>query len=308
MATKAPPVAQAHAVAKTSRFRKLLAVEGWLFVLPVVLGTFVFDVLPMLPAVYLSMTHFDGITTPVWIGLENFADMWRYGDFANSIKVTLIFTGLNIPLAMAVGLCLALLINSPLRGVVVFRAIYYLPVVSSIVAVAIVWGFMFNSRFGIINKTLESVGITGPEWFNEPWPAMFVLVIVSVWSAMGYNMVLFLAGLQGISTSFYEAAEIDGANWFQRLRHITMPLLTPTTFFILIMSFIGSFQVFALVWVMTGGGPGTATEMYVFFLYEEAFRRYKWGLGSALSLVGFSIISFVTIIQWQLSKRWVHYG
>jgi multiple sugar transport system permease protein len=289
-------------------YRRKLAVEAWILVLPVVLGTFLFDVLPTLPAIVWSFTTWDGVTTPQFVGVENYTKMWAYGDFLNSLKQTFIFTFLNIPLAMVVGLGLALLVDRPLRGMAFFRALYYLPVVSSIVAVAIVWKFMFSYRFGVINHILGTVGLAGPNWFGDAFWAMAVLVIVSTWMAMGYNMVLFLAGLQSIPSALYEAAEIDGANAWQRLRDITLPLLTPTTFFILIIGFINSFQVFGLVWVMTDGGPGTATEMYVFFLYEEAFRRFQWGLGSALATVGFIIISAVTIIQWQLQKRWVHYG
>jgi multiple sugar transport system permease protein len=289
-------------------YRSWEGFEGWLFALPVVLGTLVFDVLPTLPALYWSLTYWDGITTPQFRGLENFVRMWDYGDFVNSLRVTFIFTFLNIPFAMATGLALALLVNRPLRGIALFRAAFYLPVISSIVAVAIVWKFMFSYRFGVINHVLSLVGISGPNWFGSAFWAMTVLVVVSVWLSMGYNMVLFLAGLQGIPETLYEAARIDGASRWAQFRHVTLPLLTPTIFFITIIGFINSFQVFPLVWVMTEGGPGTSTEVYVFFLYEEAFRRYQWGLGSALAMIGFGIIGIVTLIQWRLQKRWVHYG
>jgi ABC-type sugar transport system permease subunit len=289
-------------------YHRRLAVEGWLLVLPVVLGTLIFDILPTVPAVYWSFTYWDGVTSPEWRGLENYAAMWAYGDFLSSLRATFVFTFLQVPLALVTGLALALLVNRPLRGIAFIRALYYLPVVSSIVAVAIVWKFMFSYRFGVLNHLLSLVGISGPNWLGDAFWAMIVLIVVSVWMAMGYNMVLFLAGLQGIPHELYEAAEIDGANPWQRLRDITLPLLTPTIFFILIIGFINSFQAFALVWVMTGGGPGTATELYIFFLYEEAFRRYQWGLGSALAVVGFAIIGVVTLIQWRLQKRWVHYG
>ncbi len=289
-------------------YRRRLALEGWLLALPVVLGTLIFDVLPTLPAIYWSFTYWDGVTTPQWRGLENYVKMWEYGDFLNSLKQTFIFTLAHIPLAMVIGLALALLVNRQLPGIAFFRALYYLPVVSSVVSVAIVWKFMFSHRFGIVNHLLSTVGVSGPNWLGDAAWAMVVLVVISVWSAMGYNMVLFLAGLQGIPVALYEAASIDGAGWWAKLRQVTLPLLTPTIFFIMIIGFINSFQVFALIWVMTGGGPGTATEMYVFFLYEEAFRRYQWGLGSALAMIGFAIIGVVTLIQWRLQKRWVHYG
>jgi ABC-type sugar transport system permease subunit len=167
---------------------------------------------------------------------------------------------------------------------------------------------MFSYRFGVINHLLSAVGVSGPNWFGDAFWAMTVLVVVSVWLSMGYNMVLFLAGLQGIPDVLYEAARIDGAGWWAQFRNVTLPLLTPTIFFITIIGFINSFQVFPLVWVMTEGGPGTSTEVYVFFLYEEAFRRYQWGLGSALAMIGFGIIGIVTLVQWRLQKRWVHYG
>lgn len=304
MATAAP-VAQPR---PRFNYRRWQSVEGWLFVLPVVLGTFLFDILPTVPSLYWAMTYWDGVTSPTWVGLQNFQEMWAYGDFLNSLRVTFIYVFLHLPFAMVAGFLLAQLVNRQMRGIALFRAFYYLPVVSSIVAVAIVWKFMFSYRFGVINHLLSMVGISGPDWFGSAFWAMAVLIIVSVWLAMGYNMVLFLAGLQGIPEVLYEAAEIDGAGWWSKLRNVTLPLLTPTIFFILIIGFINSFQVFPLIWVMTGGGPGTATEMYVFFLYEEAFRRYQWGLGSALALVGFGIIGLVTIGQWWLQKRWVHYG
>jgi multiple sugar transport system permease protein len=289
-------------------YRAVEAIEGWLLALPVVLGTLVFDVLPTLPSVYWSLTRWDGMTAPRWWGLRNFAEMWAYGDFLNSLRVTFIFTILNIPLAMVAGLALALLVDRPLRGIALFRALFYLPVVSSIVAVAVVWRFIFSTNFGIANHLLQLVGVSGPDWLGDPFWAMVVLVVVSVWLTMGYDMVLFLAGLQGIPVVLYEAAEIDGTGWWSRLWYVTLPLLTPTTFFVLIIGFINSFQVFSLVWVMTQGGPGTSTEVYVFFLYEEAFRRFQWGLGSALAMVGFGVIGLVTLGQWWLQRRWVHYG
>jgi multiple sugar transport system permease protein len=208
---------------------------------------------------------------------------------------------------MAAGLALALIVNEKLPGMTFVRALFFLPVITSVVAIGMVWKWIFNWQFGLLNSMLETVGILGPRWLSDPRSAMVAVVIVAVWSAMGYNMVLFLAGLQGIPPVLEEAATIDGAGVWRRFINIKLPLLTPTIFFVLIMSIIGSFQSFGLIYAMTGGGPGSATYVYVYHLWAEAFQKLKFGYGCALAWMLFVVVAAITWIQWKVGERWVFY-
>lgn len=283
--------------------------QGWLFIGPVVFGTLIFNVLPMIPTIYTSFTWWEGLTAPKWIGLENYARALGGHDpnFTTGLVNTLLYMAGYVPGGMLAGLALALIVNERLRGITFVRAAFYLPVISSIVAIGVVWKWIFNWQYGLLNALLELVGIMGPRWLSDQRWAMVAVIIVAIWSVMGYNMVLFLAGLQGIPPSLEEAAEIDGADAWQRLVHVKLPLLTPTIFFVAIMSVIGSFQVFGLIYVMTGGGPGTSTYVYVYHMWQEGFMRRSFGYGSALAWMLFVVIALVTWFQWKMSDRWVHY-
>jgi len=180
-------------------------------------------------------------------------------------------------------------------------------VISSVVAVGIVWKWIFNWQYGLLNSMLMALGVIGPRWLSDPNYAMLAVIIVAIWQQMGYNMILFLAGLQGIPASIEEAATIDGANAWNRLWHVKLPMLTPTIFFVLIISLIGSFQVFGLIYTMTGGGPGSATYVYVYHMWFEGFQRGRFGYGSALAWLLFVVIGLVTWFQWWMGKRWVFY-
>lgn len=282
--------------------------EGWMFVGPVVLGTLLFNVLPMFPTIYTSFTYWNGLAAPSWIGLENYRFAFvEDPNFLIGLKNTVLFTIAAVPGAMIAGLCLALIVNEQLRGIKLARAVFFLPVVTSVVAVGMVWRWIFNWQFGLLNSILETIGIIGPRWLSDPGVAMFAVIIVAIWQQMGYNMVLFLAGLQGIPPSIEEAATIDGASAWERFFHVKLPMLTPTIFFVLIISIISSFQVFGLIYTMTGGGPGSATYVYVFHLWSEGFRFRKFGYGSALAWMLFVVIGIVTWFQWWMGKRWVFY-
>lgn len=285
------------------------AIRGWLFIGPVVLGTVLFNVLPLFPTIYASFTAWNGLGTPQWIGLSNYARALSGADplLVLGIKNTFIFTIGYVPVAIAVGLALALLANERLRGIVAFRALFFLPVITSVVAVGMVWRWIFNTPFGIANWGLAQVGIAGPRWLGDPTWAMVAVIIVSVWQVMGYNMVILLAGLQGVPQELLDAASIDGAGRIRRFWHVTVPLLTPTIFFLSIIAVINSFQVFGLIYVMTGGGPGTATTVYVYQIWKEAFQLRNMGYAAALSWLLFMVIMVITWVQWRLAKRWVHY-
>ncbi|MEZ4730099.1 MAG: sugar ABC transporter permease [Caldilineaceae bacterium] len=292
--------------ARVKRRRKLL--EGWLFIGPVVVGTLLFNVLPLFPTMYTSLTFWNGLSAPSWIGLENYRfALTQDMSFMTSLRNTVVYAVGAVPGAIIAGLALALIVNERLPGMLVARGLFFLPVVTSVVAVGMVWRWIFNWQFGLINATLETLGIIGPRWLSDPTMAMVAVIIVAIWQQMGYNMVLFLAGLQGIPPSLEEAAMIDGANAWWRFWHITLPLLTPTIFFVLIISVIGSFQIFGLIYTMTGGGPGAATYVYVYHMWYEGFQRSKFGYGAALAWMLFVVIALITWFQWWMGKRWVFY-
>lgn len=288
---------------------------GLLFVLPVVVGTFTLDLLPAVGSFVLSFTNWDLLKPPpTWVGLANYVelavlDSWARVAMANTFKYAL---G-SICLGTVVSLSLALLVNQPLKGQSFFRLALYLPVVSSAVATALIWEWMLNSKLGLVNTALGFIGIQGPAWLTDPRIKLFTIMVVGVWAGAGYNMMLFLAGLQNIPEELYDAAKIDGAGTWSRFRHVTLPMLSPTTFFILIMSFIGSFQVFALVYMFASGGSAAgrgrdpATDVWVYYLWRNAFSFWRMGYASAMAWILFAIIGVMTAVQWQLQKRWVHY-
>jgi len=291
------------------RARWVEGISGWLFVLPVVLGTLLLNILPALPNLYYSMTEWNGLTSPNWIGLDNYREMTTNRDFQNSMKVTFIYVVTSVPLTMIVALALALLVNRKMRGMSVFRAIYYVPHIANIIAVVIVFRYLLAPRFGLINETLWNVfGIVGPNWLGTSSTAMGSVVAITMYMAAGYQMVLFLAGLQAIPEQLYEAATIDGARAWTKFRTITVPLLTPTIFFVLIITIIGSFNVFGLVFALTEGGPGRSTEVIFYLIYQQAFGEYRFGFASAMAVVLSIIVGLLTAFNWWLGKRWVFYG
>jgi multiple sugar transport system permease protein len=284
-------------------------IRGWLFIGPVVLGTFLFNVLPLLPTLYTSFTSWNGLGAPEWIGLENYQRALSGSDplFVVSLQNTIVYTIGYVPLGIIVGLALALLTNQRVPGMTIFRGIIFLPVVSSLVAIGMVWRWIYNRQFGALNWGLSQIGIEGPNWLGDPAMAMIAIIITGVWASMGYNMVILLAGLQNIPQDLLDAAAVDGAGRWSRFRNVTLPMLTPTIFFLSILAVIGSFQVFTLILVMTNGGPGRATFVYIFNLWQQAFFSRNMGYGSALAVLLFVVIAAITAFQWQMSKRWVFY-
>jgi len=292
---------------------------GYLFVSPWLIGAVVFLLVPMLVSLLLAFSSWDMIAPAKWVGLGNFADMGKDDRFLSSLKVTALYTLFSVPLGVVGSMALALLLNTKIRGQAVFRTLYYIPAVASAVAASLLWMRLFNPESGLINyligvmhlsPLMHTLGLTDPSkgyvnWLGSEKTALGSLVIMSLWG-IGGGMVIYLAGLQGIPQSYYDAAEVDGANVWQKFRHVTLPLLTPTIFFTLIMGVIGSFQVFTQGFVMTQGGPNNATLFYVLYLYQNAFQFLKMGYASALAWVLFVIILYVTLLQMKMSK-WVHY-
>lgn len=278
-----------------------------LFLSPNLILFLMFTLVPVLASFGFSFTEWDLLRDPTWIGLGNFKEMFSDRIFRQVMGNTLYYSLVSVPLGVAFSLLLAILVNQKLRGVKFYRAIYFLPVISSTVAVAIVWQWIYNPEFGLLNYFLEFVGIKGPNWLGSTKWAMPAVIIASTWKGLGYNMLLFLAGLQGIPEMYYESAEIDGATRMRKFFHITLPLLSPTMFFVVVMSIIGSFQVFDLVFVMTEGGPGRATSVLVHYLYQNAFEYFQMGYASAIAWVLFFIVFGLTLIQLKWSKQWVQY-
>ncbi|WP_344983843.1 sugar ABC transporter permease [Deinococcus rubellus] len=283
--------------------------SAWLFLAPSLLLFAVFVLLPVLAAFGISFSKWDLFTAPHWAGLDNYRQL-LFEDklFHKVLRNTFVYVIGTVPVQMILALFVALLLNRGVWGQNALRVIYFLPVVSSTVAVALIWSWIFNSNFGVLNALLSALGVQDlPGWLNSSKYALPSLIIVAIWQGLGYSMVLFLAGLQGIPREAYEAGEIDGAVGWKKHRFITLPLLSPTTFFVAIVSLIGSFQVFDLAFVMTQGGPANATNTIVYYVYQNAFQFYRMGYASAAAMILFVIILAFTLVQYRLQHRWVHY-
>lgn len=282
---------------------------GYSFVLPNFIGYFVFVFLPVIFTFVLCVMKWDGSDAPMkFVGIQNFVKLFRDSGFIISLKNTLVYAVWTVPLTMVAALLIAVLLNSKIKGIILFRTAFFFPYVASLVAVGAVWNMLFQPEFGPINEFLKFIGIQNPpRWCASTDWAMTVIVIVSVWKYMGYYMVVYLAALQGISKDLYEAASIDGATGFNKFRYITIPMLTPTTFFVVIMLTIQCFKVFDLIYVMTGGGPGRATNVIVNHIYNAAFVDFKFGYASAGAVVLFLIVLVITMIQFKGEKKFVDY-
>jgi multiple sugar transport system permease protein len=278
-----------------------------LFLLPSLIGLTLFTIIPILASLGLTFTEWDLLTPPKYVGLDNFRRLIGDQNFWKALSNTLFFIATYIPLVMAIALGIAIILNQKLKGVVFFRGAFFTPVVSAWVAVALLWQWIFNPRFGLVNYLLGLVGIDGPAWLLDPQWAMPAIVITSVWKDIGFVMIMFLAGLQSIPDEYYDASSIDGANNWQRFWYITLPLLSPTVFFALIISLINSFQVFDQVWIMTEGGPAGATSVLVELIVKNAFSYSRMGYAATLSWVLFLLVFGVTVIQIRLQRRWVVY-
>lgn len=282
--------------------------QGWLYLLPTVIGLALFSAGPIIASFLLSFTNFNAVNLPHWIGLGNYGQLIHEPLFWHVLRNTIAYTVGLVPSSVILSFLLSVLVNQQLRGIIFFRSIYFLPVVSSTVAVAMVWGWLYNPQFGLINYLLYALlHINGPNWLSSTQWALPALVIMAVWKSLGYNMVIFLAGLQGIPPELYEAAKIDGAGRLQQLLRITAPLLSPTTFFVVVITIIGSFQIFDQTYVMTQGGPANATLTLSYYIYENAFEWFHMGYAAALAYVLFFLVLAFTLLQVRLQKRWVFY-
>jgi len=295
---------------------------GMVFVSPWVLGLIIFTVGPILASLYYSFTDYDILGSPIWIGLENYARAFNLGKiipaFAQikgdrltglAISKTLIYAGVLVPLGTAGSLLLALLLNQELKGTYVFRTLFYIPSLVPSIASVMLWKYLMHPRVGLINSALAAIGIQGPGWLDNPKTALMSVILIGLWGSMGGNrMLIFLAGLQSVPRELYEAAELDGAGGWARFSHVTLPMISPTVLFNLILGVIGALQVFTIAFAGTSGGPSYATWFFALHIYRQAFEYFRMGYGCALAWIFAVGVLFFTWIQMSASSRWVFYA
>jgi multiple sugar transport system permease protein len=289
--------------------RRREAIAAYLFLLPNIIGFLLFTVLAVIASAVISLTNWDLLSPAQFVGLANYRHL-IFDDplFRTVLWNTAYFTLVGVPASIIIALGLALALNTGIRALPWFRAAYFLPVITATVVVALIWRWFYNPDFGVLNYVLYQLGVESPpNWLASQVWAMPAVIIVAVWKQVGYNMVIFLAGLQAIPQDLYEAAAIDGAGRWQRFWNITLPLLTPTTFFILVISVIGSLQAFDAILILTDGGPANATRTIVYHIWQQAFVFLEMGYAAAVSWILFFFIFSFTLLQWWLQKRWVHY-
>lgn len=291
---------------RSSRSRRE-ALWGYIFVGPWILGFLIFTLGPVIASLGLSFARYELITPPNWIGIKNYVELITQDRlFLLSLYNTVYYTVFSVPLGIILAFLLALLLNVKLPGMNFFRTVFYLPAVTSGVAVSLLWIWLFNPQFGLINYLLRSIGLPGPGWLVDPTWSKPAFILMSLWG-VGGTAVIFLAGLQGVPQSLYEAAVIDGASEWQKFWNVTVPLMTPVIFFNLVMGIIGSFQVFTSAYVMTGGAPQNSTLFYVLYLFRQGFRLLRMGYAAAMAWILFIIMVVLTLLQFRFSERWVYY-
>jgi multiple sugar transport system permease protein len=295
--------------ARGSTARRREALAGYLFLLPWALGFALFVAGPMLASAALSFTAFDVARPPRFVGLDNYVTAFTTDDrFLNSLKLTFIYAIVSVPLALLGSLLLAVLLNQRLRGTALYRTFFFLPSLTPAVAVAILWTWLLQPDVGLFNYLLSLVGVTGPKWLGSTEWAMPSLIMIALWTGIGGNrMMIFLAGLQGVPQELYDAADIDGAGALQRFRHVTLPMISPTMFFNLVLGIIAALKVFTVAFIATQGGPAFSTWFISLHIYSQAFKYLEMGYASALAWIFTLILLVLTAVQFRASRHWVHY-
>jgi multiple sugar transport system permease protein len=291
---------------QTRRVHEMLA--AYTFLLPAFLFLMIFVAIPAVWALILSFCRWDMISPPRFAGLAHWIKVFSSDETKTSIFTTLLIVLLSSPVSIAIGLILALLLDRLPFGKTLYRTIFFVPFVATLTAVSFVWSDLFDTQNGIFNYLLSLIGLDPVPWLIYPGPARLAVSIVLIWQNVGFNMLVFLAGLQGLDQTYYEAAIVDGAKARHVLLYITVPLLSPITFFLTINMIIRGFQLYESVYVLTAGGPGYSTSTLVYFIYKTAFSTFNVGLASAMSMVLFILIGIFTLIMWSVQSRWVHYG
>lgn len=283
---------------------------AYLMISPYFIGAIIFYIWPIMQSLYFSFTEWGAFGGTTLVGFENYLSIFQDPEFYISLKNTFIYTGLSVPVSIIIGIIVAVLLNQKIKGLVVYRTLYFLPVITMPAAIAMIWRWLYNADYGLINYLLSTINIQGPRWITSPDLVLYSVIIVGIWSTIGYNMVIFLSGLQGIPSSLYEVADIDGAGPFTKFFKITLPLLTPTIFFVSIISIINSLKVFDLIFMMVDETSFIIedTQSIVYFFYKTAFRLNQKGYASAILIILFLIIFVLTIFQTKLQDKWVHYN
>lgn len=294
--------------ARRSGRTKGQALWGYLMIAPMMIGFAIFFLIALVASLVLSLTDWNAIAAPNWVGLDNYARLPQDEVFINALRNTALLTIPNVALRLLLSMLIAIALNSRIRFRAFYRTLFFMPVLTMPVATATIWKWLFDPGFGPVNAQLGRFGLPQPEWLNYPETAVIAVVIVLLWSGVGYDMVIFLAGLQSIPREYYEAAQIDGASGFRQFRDITLPLLTPTTFFLTVVAIIGSLQVFDLVYVMTRVGNIIRFPTIVYYIYEEGFQNFRMGYAVTIAWVLLIIILAFTLLQFRLQRRWVHYS
>ncbi|MDY3706171.1 sugar ABC transporter permease [Vagococcus lutrae] len=284
-------------------------ITALLFIAPLMIGLFIFYLFPMIQNVYYSFTEWGKFGGSVFIGLENFKKMVSDVQVREALKNTVTYAIFTVPIGIAISIIIATLLNNKIKGVGLYRVIYFLPAVTMTSAIAMIWKWMFNNQYGVINQLLLKIGIIGPKWLTDEKWAMISLITVGVWSSLGQSIILYLAGLQSVPRSLYEASEIDGAGTFRKFFSITLPMITPTIFFNMITSLIGALQVYDLIFLMySETNPALQSVQSLSYLfYRHAFVFNDKGYAAAISVVLLSITLLITVIQFMFQKKWVHY-
>lgn len=281
-------------------------IVGYLFLAPQMLGVLIFSVIPIVFSFYLGFTDWDyisGLDNIEWVGLKNYVDMWKDVAFRDSLINTFIFTAATVLLELALGIVVAVIIDKRVYGSAYFKVAFFVPYISSLVAVSVVFKAMFQPTYGPVNQFLMSIGIQDPPgWFGDAKWSLAAVILLTVWRDLGYYVIVFLAALKGVPKDLYEAASLDGASGLRQFFSITVPMVRPTTFFLMVTGIIGSFKAFDQIAVTTQGGPGTSSSVLVYYIYNSAFKFYKMGYASAMAWVLFIIIFIVTLIQWKYQK------
>lgn len=277
------------------------------FISPWILGFLGFFVYPLLLSLYYSFTEYNLLQSPKWVGLQNYRSLPEDTHYVNAVGNTVYFVVFSVPLGVLTAFIIAFLLNQQLRLRVLLRMIFYIPIVVPISATAILWMWIFNSNWGLLNNLLDLVGINGPSWLGSPTWSKPSLIIMQLW-LVGGSVLIFLAALQDVPRALYDAAMVDGANALRRVWHVTIPMVTPAILFSLLTGLIAAFQTFANAWIMTSGGPIRSTEFYVLYLYDNGFRYFRMGYASAMAWILFGVVVVVTVILFRTSARWVYYG
>jgi multiple sugar transport system permease protein len=280
--------------------------RGYLFIMPVVLGLLIWTFGPMLASAYYSLTDYKIIGIPEFIGLQNYTDLLQDKAFIQSLSITVRFGVMFVILSQIVGLALAVLLTQKVRGLTIFRTIFYLPIIVPAAASALLWKYLYNKEFGPISSVFQAVGLPSINWLGSPESALFAIVIMSVWGS-AVTTIIYVAGLQNIPEDLLDSAKIDGANGVRRFWHVTIPMLSPTMFFNVVTGVIGAFQFFVPAFIMTQGGPAKSTYFYNYNLYEKAFKWLEMGYASAMAWVLFAIIIVMTMMIFRSSPLWVYY-